>query len=551
MKFLLPLFTLLMCGACSFNELQHTLRATLQLAQEHPDSALQQLRSLDTDRVYSRRLKADYALVYSILLDKNYIDQQSDSLIHIPYDYYGSHATSDSVRHLVHYYRGRIHQNNREFHPATREYLTALHHLDTLRKPYECGLIYSRLGAMYRAQHNRQSALDCYLRAYDYFQISNKASAVYYTTFDLAHTYHNLGDYTTSEHWYLHTIEQAKEHHDNYIIGLSLSNLMIVYRNMAESEKIIRTFTELKKIPGYAFTAVNYMCLANAYLTTNQNELASTYLTKAKELNNTDNLLLLNHLQFRMAMRKKQFNEASSYHNNLLKTVDSVLHRADIPSISRVETDFYKERNAFAQYRLNIKNTIEIVSALAFLAILVAFLCYHRWQIRRKEREIFDFMAATEQMKEQYNHLQLALSSKEQNETDFKNVLANHFSTLDDLCRTFFEHDSANAQQKAIYKEVRQRLDALSNSRQARQELDDVINITHGHLMDKLTAQLPTLNPDDVHFLRLIYAGFSSQVISVVTHESIQNTYARKHRLKKRMMQSNAPDKELFINALR
>lgn len=68
--------------------------------------------------------------------------------------------------------------------------------------------------------------------------------------------------------------------------------------------------------------------------------------------------------------------------------------------------------------------------------------------------------------------------------------------------------------------------------------------------MVRLVEQMQQLSAEDVHFLRLTYAGFSAQVISLVFHDSVQNIYARKYRIKKRILHSSAVDKMDFINAL-
>lgn len=550
MKFLLPLFTLLMCGACSFNELQHTLRATLQLAQEHPDSALQQLRSLDTDRFYSRRLKADYALVYSILLDKNYIDQQSDSLIHIPYDYYGSHATSDSVRHLVHYYRGRIHQNNREFHPATREYLTALHHLDTLRKPYECGLIYSRLGAMYRAQHNHQNALRCFQRAYEHHCRSKRPKSIHHAMFNIANSLHTLDRFEESEDWYQRVLQSADTIFDPNAIWHSYSNLLVLYRDSGKNQAVIETAKKMEELPYSAFAAVDYMCIANAYLREGDIARSKEYLHMAELLPHDNNNLFFNHLQFEIAVKEHSFEEAVKLHGYIQQNINDIKHAYNT-SVARAEKEFYAEQSLLHQYRLKIKNRLIILAILVSFVVIIVLITYYKYRIRHKEEEIFNFMANVRELQEEYDELQCKMQNQQNKESRVRLLLNDQYKILDELCRTFFERDSTRAQQEQIYREVQTRMQALSEDPKTAEKLEQIINTTHNDLMLRLKEQLPQFTENDFLFLRLVYAGFSAQVISLITHESIHNTYARKHRLKKRMMQSNAPDKELFINALR
>lgn len=45
---------------------------------EDPEAALEMLEELEAEKLPNRRLKAKFALLYSMALDKNYIDIASD-----------------------------------------------------------------------------------------------------------------------------------------------------------------------------------------------------------------------------------------------------------------------------------------------------------------------------------------------------------------------------------------------------------------------------------------------------------------------------------------
>ena len=62
---------------------------------EHPELALEALEDLDTDALTTRETQAKYALLYSMALDKNYIDVTNDSIIAPAAYYYTNHGTAD------------------------------------------------------------------------------------------------------------------------------------------------------------------------------------------------------------------------------------------------------------------------------------------------------------------------------------------------------------------------------------------------------------------------------------------------------------------------
>jgi hypothetical protein len=77
------------------------------LMTESPDSAYTLLQTLPVDELHQDKNRARYALLYSQVLDKNYIDETNDSLINIAVEYY---RTTDDVRSkFLSFYYPRTH----------------------------------------------------------------------------------------------------------------------------------------------------------------------------------------------------------------------------------------------------------------------------------------------------------------------------------------------------------------------------------------------------------------------------------------------------------
>ena len=84
---------------------------------EHPELALEALETIDTYALTTRKTQAKYALLYSMALDKNYIDVTNDSIIAPAIAYYKNHGSSDD-KLKVNYYWGRIAMNAGEYENA-------------------------------------------------------------------------------------------------------------------------------------------------------------------------------------------------------------------------------------------------------------------------------------------------------------------------------------------------------------------------------------------------------------------------------------------------
>lgn len=109
-------------SACSESGWQaEALNAVADYMQQHPDSALIQIKNINKESLRGRYNKARYALLYSQALDKNYIDVESDSLISDALQYY-SHRGPQIEQAYAFYYSGRIYENRNNIDSAIVQY---------------------------------------------------------------------------------------------------------------------------------------------------------------------------------------------------------------------------------------------------------------------------------------------------------------------------------------------------------------------------------------------------------------------------------------------
>lgn len=106
----LLIIVMLLIVSCSPGHVHDTLDMAQSRMEDQPDSVLTRLESIKMPSFSSRGLKARYALLYSIALDKNFIDLTTDSIIAPAVRYYEHNGTPDD-RFKTLYYLGRINQN--------------------------------------------------------------------------------------------------------------------------------------------------------------------------------------------------------------------------------------------------------------------------------------------------------------------------------------------------------------------------------------------------------------------------------------------------------
>ena len=127
--------------SCSDRDIIRQLDDVGSYINEYPDSALSVLDSLYTTGMQGREANAQFALLYSMALDKSYIDATDDSLINIAVDWYRKHGTADE-RLKSYYYQGRVYQNAGDNEAAMGSFVRAEAYAGQSDDKTAAGLLY-------------------------------------------------------------------------------------------------------------------------------------------------------------------------------------------------------------------------------------------------------------------------------------------------------------------------------------------------------------------------------------------------------------------------
>ena len=136
--------------------------------EEHPDSALALLDTLDRSRLRTRGAKARHTLLYSQALDKNWIDLSTDSIIKPAVRYYARHGNLDD-RLKAQYYLGRIYQNAGDNESAMRCFVNAEKYASKCDDAGMAGRLYTAMTAIYYSIYQFEMALEASVNAADYY----------------------------------------------------------------------------------------------------------------------------------------------------------------------------------------------------------------------------------------------------------------------------------------------------------------------------------------------------------------------------------------------
>ena len=153
-----------------------------------------------------------------------------------------------------------------------------------------------------------------------------------------------------------------------------------------------------------------------------------------------------------------------------------------------------------------------------------------------------------EEARAEYRTLTRQLEGRQDTEKRLKSLVASRFDILDKLGKTYYERENTPSQQAAMFQEVKRIITDFSENSEMLRELEQMADTCHDNVMQKLRQDFPAMKENDIRLLCYIFTGFSPQVISLFTKESVANIYARKSRLKSRIKTAGTPHTDLFLS---
>lgn len=161
----------LLVWSCSGPVAESTLRDVRSYIDEYPDSALAVLDTIPEGNLRGKKAEAEFALLYSMALDKNYIDMTDDSLINVAVRWYRRHGSADD-RLKAWYYQGRVYQNAGDNERAMESFTRAERYVKRSGDCTTSGMLYSAKSRVYDYLFDIEKSSANLRRASEYYQLA-------------------------------------------------------------------------------------------------------------------------------------------------------------------------------------------------------------------------------------------------------------------------------------------------------------------------------------------------------------------------------------------
>ena len=428
MKNILSLLLLLLaftaCGDKS--SLTDVLNRAEAVMNEHPDSALNLLRTLTFDDFQKEKNRARYALLHSQALDKNYIDVTNDSLISVAVDYY---KNEDDVRSkfLSYYYMGRVHANGERYLQATSCLMEAEQLADEVSDDYLSGLLYSEMGRIYDIYYDYPKSLEAHQKAAECYERAGMIRHRNYMWFYQSTVCRNMNKYDESERLLRMVLLSAQQEGDSELVKSCLGSLVMMFveqNRMLEARDLYEK--EMSPSVGEDYGSSSFMgTLATLYASEGDLVKAESFLKQGWEraMNHTDSISL-----YLLSSEVRNLsNDRNTAYQELLKGVslqNKETHQALQQPVLTAQRDYLSEKVAFEVYRHRMEKRqnllIVLLLALLLLVSVYVFLRLLKKTQKKSMQAIHHLEMEKRQVEEENDRISILLEQldKDKKESD-------------------------------------------------------------------------------------------------------------------------------------
>ena len=221
---------------------------------------------------------------------------------------------------------------------------------------------------------------------------------------------------------------------------------------------------------------------------------------------------------------------------DLFEDQEDILKVISINSSPTILAENYREEADLEKEKVRVQRLSFVLSGIITVLLLSMIIVL----LERKRRRAL----ATEQ-----SILRLYEESKEVNNSlrkDFVALYEQQFAQLGELCKAYIHTDKVGA----LYHRMRFLLGDLQADDQLFSKLEQTIDAGCDGIVSHLRNDIEGVTEQDIRFFCFNLLGLSNDSIAVLTGVETSTVYSRRSRLKKRILSSDTPYKEILLKSI-
>ena len=545
--------------------------------ESNPDSALTLLKQIPHPEALGGKAQADYALLMTQAMDKNYIIPASDSLISLAVGYYGSHGENSIEIGKSYFYYGRVMDGLKRDEDAMKYYLSAKKVFEGSDEYTMLGLISEEMGNLNRRQNMYENALDNYQDSRKYYTLAQNVLGMSYALRNIGRVYLSMvGKLDSAYIYYQQALQIA---HKNHVISelTILQELGISYRSQGDYAKAEYYLLQALELDTKKRAAAEiYLSLGFTYLKMNDDVKAekclklstnSPYPFTRRDAYNT---------LFKLEKSKGNLLSAITYKekaDSLSLIVNDNEARATVAELQKkYENEKLQKENL--QMKIGFKNVT--IFSLILIFIVVFLVCFYIYKNRINKRKIRGIERKIVENEEEIESCQRDIADYKRLQSqseEYQIELVTDVARLDGKVSVLTRQNESLAKE---LKEMGEKNSFIPTSNHGTEEsyvgaFRIYLAIRHGifngdisssgwewvfKLFDflytdfvaRLKEEYPQLTKHDLEICCLLKIGLSNDELSKVFSTTSDSVTKAKGRMKKRLNLSGEDDLEQFIS---
>lgn len=520
---------------------------------------------------------AFFCLLYVQSQIKCNIEVSNDSLIEIAYTAY-AHSDSDDLKKRAHFYNAQISYNTGDYRIAMRDALVAYDIAKEAHDNYWIAKSAELMSDIFYATRNDSQSEIYSLEAVQNYKLAGKIANHRYALCDLAIVF--LNQHKDREAFrILDSLQQTVNHEEPFDSALNdyiLTAKCQVYEWTKQFDQLNNSIPSKPDISAPTVEKIDYSISKSYALFAEEDfEGATSLLSSAFGITDSDSQLIqLLFVRYEQSLMSGDYKTAALTADSLLLMQSKITEDILKESIMGEQRDFYADKAKKQKRKAKSMKYALITVIIASLTLCSMLIWMYRLKMRAKHAELETNLSSFLNLKSQYEHigmendrLSVELNEKSSTVDSLRMKIENHsqtmkqnsliiehlfrekWLTLNLLCNDYFELGGSNTTRTLILNNIEKELNKARSPKNLK-DIELAVDNYMGNIMSMLREECKFLKDDDFTFLSLIFAGLSVRAICLFMNIKYKLFYLKRSRLSKRILASDAPHKDLFLEKM-
>lgn len=539
----------------------------------YPDSVLNLLKAIPHPEKLHGKLQADYALLMTQAMDKNYIKFSSDSLIDVALNYYTMNRSNPAMRAKAQFYYGRVMLELDDHEVALKSFLSAKNFYDTTKEYKMMALIAEEIGMVNRIQKIYKDAMINFQTSLVLHQQLKDSLGIVRASQNIARTYLFQNKWDSCSFYFNRALDIAKQKAYKSEASI-LHELGIVYR---QKEDLITSesyfLQSLQKETNEEKLYLGYLSLGYLYLQMGDLNAARKYLEKSTFCPMLETQKDAYDCLYWLEKEQKRYDSALTYCEKA-DSIKAVLKKQNSQiKIIDLQKKYENEKLQKENLQIKIEYTNVIWIGAIVLLIAVFFMCYYYYKNRVNKKKVIEIECQINDNEEEIKRYQQEFEEIQKS----KNLVLKENQILEEsrgkmgelngkIMLLTMQNKNLSAQLKELGGEIqvgatseqyisafrlllaiRERTLRGKISNEEREKLFSLFDFLYWNYITRLLKQSPSLTKHDLEICCLLKFGLTHEDLSCIFHTTSDSVTRAKGRLKGRLGISTQDDLELYL----